>query len=157
MVQGDEPMDTPSMISDALAPMLSNPNINVVNLMGEITSVEEFEDPNTVKVVTDLTGHALYFSREAIPSRRKGVDAVPMYKQICIIPFKRDYLLKYNSLEETPLEIIESVDMMRILENGESVRMVITQEPSYGVDTQEDLILVEQKMARDSLMPRYLG
>ncbi len=157
MVQGDEPMDTPSMISDALTPMLSDPDINVVNLMGEITSVGEFEDPNTVKVVTDLTGNALYFSREAIPSRRKGIDAVPMHKQICIIPFRRDYLLKYNALEETPLEIIESVDMMRILENGESVRMVKTKEPSYGVDTQEDLILVEKEMTRDLLMPRYLG
>ncbi len=157
MVQGDEPMDTPSMISSAILPMVADAKVDVVNLMGNIESTREFEDPNTVKVVTDQLSNALYFSREPIPSRKKGVASVPMLKQICIIPFRRDFLIKFNDLKETPLEIIESIDMMRVLENGDNVRMVCTKERSFGVDTPEDLLFVEREMEKDPLMTRYLG
>jgi 3-deoxy-manno-octulosonate cytidylyltransferase (CMP-KDO synthetase) len=156
MVQGDEPMDTPDMINQALSPMLREHSVQVVNLMGQIGSLAEFEDPNTVKVVVGLDGNAIYFSREPIPSRKKGFDEVPMLKQICIIPFRRDYLLKFNSSPETPLECIESVDMMRVIESGEKVRMVMTEQESIGVDTPEHLKRVEQLMAEDGLMERYL-
>ena len=124
MVQGDEPMVLPEMIDAAVEPMIKDPSINVVNLMADMATVKEFEDPNEVKVVVDRNNDALYFSREPIPSRKKGVDKVPMRKQVCIIPFRRDYLLHFNEMEESPLEIIESVDMMRILEHGDKVRMV---------------------------------
>ena len=156
MVQGDEPMDTPDMISQALEPMQKDPTVDVVNLMGSIESLEEFEDPNTPKVVVDQQNYALYFSREPVPSRKKGVLNVPMLKQICVIPFRRDYLLKFNNIPETPLEIIESIDMMRILESGGRVKMVMTQEESCGVDTPEILLKVEKKMAHDSLMSQYM-
>ena len=148
-------MDTPKMISQALAPLIQDNTVNVVNLMGVIKTVEEFEDPNTVKVVVGPDDNAIYFSREPIPSRRKGVDNVPMLKQICIIPFRRDYLLQFNETPETPLEIIESVDMMRVIENGGRVKMVITKEESYGVDTPKDLRNVEDKMTGDLLMTEY--
>ena len=111
MVQGDEPMIQPSMIEESLAPF-NDSSVEVVNLMSNIDSIQEFEDPNEVKVVVDKSSNAIYFSREAIPSRKKGVDDVPMLKQVCIIPFRRDYLLKFNSMHETNLEVIESVDMM---------------------------------------------
>ena len=118
MVQGDEPMVLPGMIDAAVEPMLKDPTINVVNLMADMDTLEEFEDPNEVKVVVDRNNDALYFSREPIPSRKKGADKVPMRKQVCIIPFRRDYLIRFNEMEESPLEICESVDMMRILEHG---------------------------------------
>ena len=156
MVQGDEPMDTPNMISQALEPLVQDKKNKVVNLMGVIKTVEEFEDPNTVKVVVGLNNNAIYFSREPIPSRKKGVDDVPMLKQICIIPFRRDYLLQFNDTPETPLEQIESVDMMRVIESGGKVKMVMTKEESYGVDTPEHLKKVEQKMAGDLLMSKYI-
>ena len=156
MVQGDEPMDTPEMICDALAPIKKDQTINVVNLMGKIETLEEFEDSNTVKVVVDQEDNAIYFSREPIPSRKKGNDHVPMRKQICIIPFRRDYLLKFNNMPETPLERIESVDMMRVIESGDRVKMVLTKEESYGVDTPEDLARVEKRMADDLLMVKYV-
>lgn len=155
MVQGDEPMVTPGMIDAALAPMLKDPSIQVVNLMADMDSVEEFEDPNEVKVVTDLYDNALYFSREPVPSRKKGVTVVPMRKQVCIIPFRRDYLLHFNSLKETPLEIIESVDMMRILENGDKVRMVPISERTLSVDTQADLEKTREAMKNDTLRLQY--
>jgi 3-deoxy-manno-octulosonate cytidylyltransferase (CMP-KDO synthetase) len=79
-----------------------------------------------------------------------------MLKQVCIIPFRREYLLKFNSMKETQLEIIESVDMMRIIENGEKVKMVMIDDLSFSVDTQEDLNKVQKEMSFDSLMPSYI-
>ncbi len=143
MVQGDEPMTHPDMIAEALQPMLDDPTIQVTNLLGQIKDIAEFEDRNCIKVVCDLNSNALYFSREPIPTRCK-VDAIPMGKQVCIIPFRRDYLLEYTRLAPTPLEIAESVDMMRILEHGMKVRMVPTQHDTQAVDTLEDL----EKVAR---------
>ena len=96
MVQGDEPMVTPEMIEAAVQPLLDDPSLDVVNLMADLGSLEEFEDPNEVKVVTDLKGNALYFSREPVPSRKKGVLDVPMKKQVCIIPFRRKALLDFT-------------------------------------------------------------
>ncbi|MDP2047255.1 MAG: 3-deoxy-manno-octulosonate cytidylyltransferase [Deltaproteobacteria bacterium] len=157
MVQGDEPMVTPEMVEQSLEPMIQDPAIQVVNLMAAMKRVEEFEDPNEVKVVTDLRGRALYFSREPIPSRRKGVTEVPMLKQVCVIPFRRDFLLTFNALPPTPLECIESVDMMRVLEHGGQVQMVPTEAETLSVDTPGDLERVINLMAGDRLMPQYLG
>lgn len=155
MVQGDEPMIIPEMIEHSVVPMLQNSSIPVVNLMARINSIEEFEDPNEVKVVTDLQSNALYFSREPIPSRKKGKTDVPMMKQVCIIPFTREFLLKFNALTPTPLEIIESVDMMRVIEHGYQVKMVFTATETYSVDTPEDLARVEKVMEKDLLLSRY--
>jgi len=145
MVQGDEPMTHHEMIAEAVQPMLDDLSIRVVNLLGEIKDPTEFKNPNCIKVVHDLNFNAMYFSREPIPTRCK-VDVVPMGKQVCIIPFRRDLLLEYTRLAPTPLEIVESVDMMRLLENGIQVRMVPTQYPSFAVDIPSDLAKVENLM-----------
>ncbi|MBF0427580.1 MAG: 3-deoxy-manno-octulosonate cytidylyltransferase [Magnetococcales bacterium] len=148
MVQGDEPMVHPEMIDEAVAPMLQDDTILVTNLLGPIGGEEEFEDPNCIKVVCDRYGDAIYFSREPIPTRSKGVNQ-PMGKQICIIPFRRDFLLEYTRMPPTPLEIAESVDMMRILEYGKKVRMVPTRHNSQAVDTEADRCRVEKLLAND--------
>jgi 3-deoxy-manno-octulosonate cytidylyltransferase (CMP-KDO synthetase) len=147
MVQGDEPMTHPDMITEAVQPMLDDPFIQVVNLLGEIKDVAEFEDRNCIKVVCDLESNAIYFSREPIPTRIK-TDGISMKKQVCVIPFRRDYLLEYTRLEPTPLEKIESIDMLRVIENGMKVRMIPTLHSSQSVDTAEDLRKVE-KIMRD--------
>lgn len=154
MIQGDEPMLHPEMIDESLEPILKNPKIDVVNLMSSLKNQDEHEDPNEVKVVTDLDNFALYFSREPIPSKKKGAKEIPMLKQVCIIPFRRDFLIKFNELEPTPLEIIESVDMLRILEHGYKVKMVPTDFATYSVDTQEDLDCVERCMREEQVMSR---
>ena len=145
MVQGDEPMTHPDMIAEAVQPMLDDPGIQVVNLLGRIKDVTEFEDRNCIKVVCDLESNAMFFSREPIPTRCK-VESIPMGKQVCIIPFRRDYLLEYTRLAPTPLEVAESVDMMRILEHGMKVRMAPTKHDTQAVDTLEDLKKVERLM-----------
>jgi len=155
MIQGDEPMLTPAMLDDAIAPMKRDAGIEVLNLMAEIETREDHDDPNEVKVVVDRNSDALYFSREPIPSWKKGAKQLRMLKQVCLIPFRRDYLLKFNSLPQTPLEITESIDMLRVLEHGGRVHMVETKERTYSVDTPEDLADVEEAMANDALLARY--
>lgn len=155
MVQGDEPMLTPTMIAQAVGPLLHDSSIHVVNLMGRLTNREEQNDPNEVKVVTDLNNDALFFSREPIPSWKKGATDVPMYKQVCLIPFRRNLLLQYSALAPTPLEIVESVDMLRLLEHGIKVRMVPTDVESLAVDTIDDLREVEIRMQSDPLLVKY--
>lgn len=150
MVQGDEPLVHPEMIREALQPLLANPSVQVANLLGKITSREEFEDRNCIKVVCDLNGDAMYFSREPIPTRHNSSE-IPIGKQICVIPFRRNFLLEYTRMAPTPLEIAESIDMLRILEHGMRVRMVPTQHKTYSVDTPEDLRSLEKYIA--SLAP----
>ena len=143
MVQGDEPMVTSKMIQESLEPFQDS-SVNVVNLMAKMETIIEFEDPNEPKVVVDLNGNSIYFSREPIPSMKKGVSKVPMLKQVCIIPFRRDYLLKFNTMPETELERIESIDMNRIIEHGEKVRMVLIDGNPISVDTKSDLLRVSK-------------
>jgi 3-deoxy-manno-octulosonate cytidylyltransferase (CMP-KDO synthetase) len=156
MVQGDEPMIRPKMISESLDPFEKDPNVNIVNLMSEMSTIKEFQDPNEVKVITDIHNDAIYFSREAIPSLKKFDSTIPMFKQVCIIPFKREYLLKFNSMSRTTLEIIESIDMLRVIENGEKIKMVKTEFNSYSVDTPDDLNRVRIIMKDDNLIKQYI-
>ena len=144
MVQGDEPMITSNLIKKSLLPFLSDDKINVVNLMSKIQDIDEFRDKNEPKVVFDKNYDALYFSREPIPSNKMQNSNEEMYKQVCVIPFKRDYLLKFNSLSTSTLEKIESIDMNRILENGDKVRMVPINETVKSVDNLNDLREVER-------------
>jgi len=145
MVQGDEPLTHPDMIAEAVQPMFDDAGVQVVNLLAPISGAEEFEDRNCIKVVCDLALNAIYFSREPIPTRVRGA-AIPMGKQVCIIPFRRDFLLEYTRMTPTPLEIAESVDMLRILEHGLKVRMAPTRHQTQSVDTPEDLIRVAHLM-----------
>jgi 3-deoxy-manno-octulosonate cytidylyltransferase (CMP-KDO synthetase) len=156
MIQGDEPMLHPEMIDLAIRPMLKDKNILVTNLMSELKSREEEDDPNTVKVVVDKEDFALYFSRETIPSAKKFKEKITRYKQIAIIPFRRDFLITFNNLPPKPLEVIESIDMLRLLEHGYRVKMVNSLYNTYGVDTPEDLTRVEKTIGKDPLLSRYM-
>ncbi len=156
MLQGDEPMVKPSMIEDAVKPLIDDPTLPVSNLMSKIKSDQEWKDPNEVKVVTDCNNEALYFSREPIPSNKKYNKQISAFKQVCVIPFRRDWLIKYTELEPTPLEIIESVDMNRFLEHGLKVKLVETQFETLAVDTPEDLKNVKLNIKNDTLLKAYL-
>lgn len=155
MIQGDEPMVYPEMIDKAVEPLINEEDILVSNLMAPIKTRQEHDDPNEVKVVVDRNGFALYFSREPIPSWKKGANNLPMLKQVCIIPFRRDFLVHFNEMETTPLEIIESVDMLRILEQGYKVKMIYTENDTHSVDTVDDLKHVEKLMENDLLVKKY--
>ena len=155
MIQGDEPLVQPDKIEKAIDELAGDATLNIVNLMGIIDSKEEFEDQNKVKVVTGLNNNALYFSREPIPSAWHGIESIPMKKQLGLIFFRRDYLLRFNALEQTPLEIIESVDMMRVLENGDKIKMVEVEGKSIGVDTEDDFLVAEKLLGDDAVFLKY--
>jgi 3-deoxy-manno-octulosonate cytidylyltransferase (CMP-KDO synthetase) len=131
------------MINQAVSPLINNKNILVSNLLGSIKSKKVFEDKNCIKVVCDLNFNALYFSRQPIPTINISKN-IKIYKQVCVIPFRRDFLLEYSNLEPTPLELAESIDMMRVLEHGYKVKMVPTEFESFPVDTPEDLKIVSK-------------
>jgi len=156
MVQGDEPLVRPEMIVEALTPLISDPGIVVSNLFGVIESDDQFNDRNCIKVVVATNGDALYFSREPIPTTVRTPE-VPRYKQICVIPFAREFLSTYCSIEPTPLELVESVDMMRVLEHGYRVRMVPTEHPSLSIDTPGDVAAVEFALLGDELHSELYG
>lgn len=155
MIQGDEPMIRPHMIDEAIVPLLDDNEYVISNLMTRIETKEEQTNPNRVKVVVNKDNCAMYFSREPIPSWKKGAKSVPMLCQTGIILFRRDFLFRYMEMEQTPLEIIESVDMLRVLENGYKIKMVLTEDTTVGVDTPEDLDMASIAMEKDELYPLY--
>jgi len=156
MIQGDEPLVTPPMIDAALGPLLEDATVRCVNLARRIRSREEYLDRNTIKVVMNVWGDALYFSRAPIPEVDFDSPArPPVFKQVCVIPFRKDFLRDFARLPPTPLERAESIDMLRVLEHGGRVRMVETDADTHAVDTPADLRLVEALMREDPLVAHY--
>ncbi len=154
MIQGDEPLLDPGMIREVIEPLLDGTKL-VSNLMVPLTTYDECLNPNNVKVVTDINMNAMYMSREAIPSKKKFKGEIKSYRQLGLIAFSREALLKFVNLETTPLEIIESVDMNRFLENGIPIQMLVSKYEADSVDTPEDLVRVSAKMGKDNLYVSY--
>jgi 3-deoxy-manno-octulosonate cytidylyltransferase (CMP-KDO synthetase) len=159
MVQGDEPMTRPEMIDAAIEPFQHDPELGCVNLVRPIDNPADFHDFNTIKVVMDQRGNALYMSRQPIPtmlsSSKENFLATSLFKQVCIIPFRRQTLLDFAKLPSTPLEKLESVDMLRLIEHGYRVKMVRTEFNTQAVDTQADLERVAILMKADPLVASY--
>ena len=156
MVQGDEPLILPETITETLG-HFSDPTVEIVNVMSRLRNHESFVDKNNVKVVVKQNNDALYYSREPIPSPWRGLENLPMYMQTGVIAFRRDTLLRFNEMEESRLEHIESVDMNRILESGGRVRMVLTEAITIGVDTPQELKEAEKLMDDDPIiLARYM-
>ena len=156
MVQGDEPMTHPKMIDTAVAPFENDLQLNCVNLVRSIDNESDFHSANTIKVIMNQRGDALYMSRQPIPTLDKeGFEHTLTYKQVCIIPFRRKTLFDYTHLPPTPLEQLESVDMLRLLEHGYRVKMVKTEFDTQAVDTEADLVRVAKLMKLDPLLASY--
>ena len=137
-VQGDEPLIAPEVIDRLAAVFDEEPGLSMATL-ATVMAEEEYDQPSAVKVVTDLQGYALYFSRSHIPFPRVKVDELPVYKHIGIYAYRRDFLLTYAALDPTPLERTESLEQLRALEHGYRIKVLITDFQSIGVDTPEDL------------------
>ena len=155
MLQGDEPLVSPYIFDPILA-LFENPNVKIVNLISPFASLEAFSDKNNVKVVKDDFDRALYFSREPIPSPWKGFDTTTSFNQTGIIAFRRNILFEFNSLDETSLEVMESVDMNRVLQTRLcDINLYISPSPTLGVDTPSDLVAAESLMSRDPFFHLY--
>lgn len=139
-IQGDEPLIRPEMIDQAIEPLLNDEKLVMATLKKEIKEQEELTSPHVVKVVTNLQNRALYFSRSLLPYPR--VAGAPVYKHIGLYVYRREFLLALSQMQPTPLEKSESLEQLRVLENGYPLYVAETQYESLGVDTAEDLAKV---------------
>jgi 3-deoxy-manno-octulosonate cytidylyltransferase (CMP-KDO synthetase) len=137
-VQGDEPLIDPAMITAVVAPLRDDSSIVMTTARRKLTEADDYRNPHVVKVVTDSQGDALYFSRASIPN---GADlaGTPAYVHVGLYAFRRDFLLRFAALPQTPLEVCESLEQLRALEHGYRIRTVVTEHHSIGIDTPQDL------------------
>ena len=147
LIQGDEPQTNPDDCSKLLVSI--NDQNPVCNLVFEI-EMEQANDKNIVKAVISSNDEILFFSRSPVPH---GVNEY--YRQLGLIGFTAESLDKYTSLEPTPLEVIESIDMMRYLENNVSITAVLSSCNIIGVDLKEHISLVEKQLQNDKFFELY--
>lgn len=140
-VQGDEPFTERESLEKLLQVFREDPEreIDLASLMTQITDPEEIRDPNTVKVITDRDGFALYFSRAPIPYQRAESPKAAYYKHKGVYAFRKSALLDFRRLPMQPLEAVEKIEAIRFLEYGKRIRMVITGVSGIEIDTPEDL------------------
>jgi 3-deoxy-manno-octulosonate cytidylyltransferase (CMP-KDO synthetase) len=146
-IQGDQPFLDPVMIDEAVQPLIDDPALPMSTLMHPVHRPEDLQDPAVVKVVLDLAGNALYFSRSLIPYPRQA-GSHTVYEHVGLYVYRRDFLQKLARLPPTPLEKIESLEQLRVLENGFRLRVIETKcydhaFSGFSVDTEEDLVRAE--------------
>ena len=154
-VQGDEPLIDPAMIDLALQPFLENSDLQMGTVKTRIKCLHDFLSPNVVKVVTDNSDNALYFSRSPLPFfRDKWKDLkdesfccgkLLCYKHVGLYVYRREFLLKYAAMPATFLEKSEKLEQLRAIENGFKIRVVETEFESIGVDTPDDLLKAQEQ------------
>jgi len=137
-VQGDEPLINPSVIKSAIEPLLSDDSLKMSTLKHLIKDEEEISNPNVVKVITDKNKNAIYFSRSKIPYARNS-QKFNYYKHIGLYVYRRKFLLRFAKMESTTYEVQESLEQLRVIENGYKIKVIETEYDSIGVDTEEDL------------------
>lgn len=136
-LQGDEPLIDPRAVERLIDCMKQDETLVMATLACPVTDQTEIADPNVVKVVTDIRGYALYFSRSAIPFR--AGEGLEVLRHLGIYAFRRDFLLQFCRLPQTPLELAEALEQLRALEHGFRIKVLLTDHHSPGIDTPEQL------------------
>lgn len=144
-IQGDEPLLNPAMIDEVIQPFVDEAELPMSTLCVPILEEEALHDPNVVKAVFDQRGYALYFSRSLIPYPRKR-DGFQAYEHLGLYAYRKDFLLTYIAMPQSRLEIVESLEQLRVLEAGYKLKIAVSSHPYEGVsvDTQEDLERVRE-------------
>ena len=154
VVQGDEPLVFPEMIDLAVAPLINDPSVQLLTLVANANE-NEWLDSNEVKVVVDANEDILFMSRSPIPSNTRNRIG-PRLKQVAIMPFRKKFLLEFQEMESMPLEIAESIELLRAIEHGIKIRTANSSDfPTVSVDTEADRLKAEEKMENDSLYALY--
>ena len=147
-IQGDEPLITPGHVEHLVMPFLTEPETQVSTLCIRATEAE-LPNPAVNKVVTGVDGFALYFSKYPIPYDRDG-RGVTRYKHVGLYAYRKTALDAFHALPPSPLELTERLEQLRFLEHGIRIRVVETDEPTIGVDTEDDVRAVEAWLAARS-------
>lgn len=145
-VQGDEPFVDRQALQSLLN-VFNDKEVKVASLMHKIFEQADVENPNNVKVVVDKNSNALLFSRSVIPFIRDKNVSADYYKHIGIYAYRKDVLIQFTKWQQTPLELAEKLEQLRYLENGISIKMILTDYISIGIDTSEDLELAKQYLS----------
>jgi len=152
-IQGDEPLIDPDAIDAAILSVDGDENVAMGTLKRQIFDPTDIVNTNVVKVITNLLGDAIYFSRCPIPYERDGRSQTPLYfKHIGLYVYRREFLIHYPDLTVGPLEQSERLEQLRALENGYRIRVVQTEYESLGVDTPEDLERVNKLFSVSELL-----
>jgi 3-deoxy-manno-octulosonate cytidylyltransferase (CMP-KDO synthetase) len=149
-VQGDEPFINPGLIDNLTAQLAEDNSLNMITACTAFDDGEDINNTSYVKVVLDSNNYALYFSRSPIPYNRDNTPIV-RYKHIGIYGFKRVFLLKYAAMPSTPLESAEMLEQLRVLENGERIKVIKTTYKPLSVDTPNDLICAEEHLKNTTI------
>jgi len=136
-IQGDEPLIEPTLIDELASSLLEDKEISMATAANQIDDDTLLNDPNVVKVVLRLDGDALYFSRSPLPYRRSESPELKLYRHKGIYAYRRDFLENFVTWKPSPLELAESLEQLRALENGARIKVIITDDESGGVDTLE--------------------
>jgi 3-deoxy-manno-octulosonate cytidylyltransferase (CMP-KDO synthetase) len=151
-VQGDEPLLNPDSINQAVAPLLADDTVVMGTLAHHLTDIDDANNSNVVKVVTDKQGFALYFSRLPIPfNREQNGDRTPsgVLRHIGLYVYQAGFLQKFAKLAPTQLEQLENLEQLRALEHGYKIRVVSISQEVIGVDTPEDVVKVQEILERN--------
>ena len=144
----------PDMVDELVIPLIKNKNVETTTMIDQILA-KDFFDPNRVKTVIDKNKDLIFVSREPIPSIKKTKSNFRKYKHVAIRAYKRKFFTKISKFKLTPIENIEGIDELRILENGLKIRTVFTRRITETVDTQNDLNKVSKMMIKDVLLKKY--
>ncbi len=142
-IQGDEPLIDPALIDQLADALHTDPGVAMATAANPITDETLVFDPNVVKCVLALNGDALYFSRSPLPYRRAESPALKLYRHKGIYAYRRDFLQQFITWEPSPLELAESLEQLRALENNARIKVLITDDDSPGVDTLEQAEQIE--------------
>ncbi|MDB9525406.1 3-deoxy-manno-octulosonate cytidylyltransferase [Oscillatoria sp. CS-180] len=138
-IQGDQPFITETVLNQLIHPYLEGESPEMTTLACPLDKTVDYTNPNTVKVICDLTQHALYFSRAPIPYFRHNLEA-PVYHHLGLYAFRYDFLVTYAQLPSTPIEQCESLEQLRVLEHGYRIRVCQTTKAILEINTPEDLM-----------------
>jgi 3-deoxy-manno-octulosonate cytidylyltransferase (CMP-KDO synthetase) len=147
-IQGDEPLVEASLIDRLVETLRADERIDIVTAAHPFESQKDASSPHQVKVVLDLSGDALYFSRSPIPFSQNRRTGIKILRHQGIYGFRREALLQFVKWRPSPLEQTESLEQLRALENGVTVHVLVTKQGSPGIDTPQDAKTLEQKLAR---------
>jgi 3-deoxy-manno-octulosonate cytidylyltransferase (CMP-KDO synthetase) len=152
-IQGDEPLIDAGDIDNAVYALIDDESLNVSTLIYRLRDLNDLRDANIVKVVVDKNFNALYFSRNFIPYDLKNnpsgnfsIDENLYYKHIGLYVYRKSFLMKFSELPESIPEKMESLEQLRILESGEKIKTILTDNEYIPVDTPEDISKVEMKV-----------
>ena len=154
-IQGDLPMVFPDMIDQVIKPLLKSKLIQTTTMKDEIKDNKDFIDPNRVKVITDINDNLIVASREPIPSAKKFNKKYKKYKHVALRAYKKEIFKKISNLKKNPIEKIEAIDELRLIENDINIKTLFTKRITETVDTPNDLKKVIKMMKFDKLRQKY--